>query len=497
MATINFFNDRMLAALLGGKPSNTKITPITPVSSTPTTPLGALDRLGKTGLSIYQQYLEKQKEEAGRAEAFDMLKAYNATGGQPAYDAVVNGPMDIDETDVDLDREAEVARNQRGGISALSEPTTRGGENMQMALMMGDMQQRQATEAAELARSQELMDLENKRRYTDYRDEVKAEQARKLKQVTPGKAPGSKFEQVKDKNGRVIGQRNLITNEIKPMPNANSGRYRTTTHVDKNGNRSQVLIDTLAPGGPRIVQASGIPSSTGTPNAVTPNAVPPNAVTPNAVPPNAVTPETPPALRRPPTKGEDALDKEFSKEYANWKVGGGRGDVEKNMGQLRSAITNLKNKDKNLTGSVMGIPMSIIPDTILSLFNQGAVDTKELVSEVAQRNLRAVLGGQFAMKEGEQLISRAYNENLDEKINADRVGRLLLSMAKAYDSKNNAIVHFEKYGTLRGWKGTLPTFASIEAAANLTRESAPANALSEAEKKELKKLREDLGSGGT
>ena len=77
MATINFFNDRMLAALLGGKPSNTKITPITPVPSTPTTPLGALDRLGKTGLSIYQQYLEKQKEEAGRAEAFDMLKAYN------------------------------------------------------------------------------------------------------------------------------------------------------------------------------------------------------------------------------------------------------------------------------------------------------------------------------------------------------------------------------------------------------------------------------------
>ena len=192
MATINFFNDRMLAALLGGKPSNTKITPITPVSSTPTTPLGALDRLGKTGLSIYQQYLEKQKEEAGRAEAFDMLKAYNATGGQPAYDAVVNGPMDIDETDVDLDREAEAARNQRGGISALSEPTTRGGENMQMALMMGDMQQRQATKAAELARSQRMEDFGEQER-------IKSQRAIELKGSPDGKPVRRKTG--KDRNG--------------------------------------------------------------------------------------------------------------------------------------------------------------------------------------------------------------------------------------------------------------------------------------------------------
>jgi hypothetical protein len=203
MATINFFNDRMLAALLGGKTSNTKITPITPVSSTPTTPLGALDRLGKTGLSIYQQYLEKQKEEAGRAEAFDMLKAYNATGGQPAYDAVVNGPMDIDETDVDLDREAEVARNQRGGISALSEPTTRGGENMQMALMMGDMQQRQATEAAELKQGQA-------------RDNYLFEQSNKS--YPPQKQAATYSSVFSDDGTRVVAQKNNLTGKIEKDP---------------------------------------------------------------------------------------------------------------------------------------------------------------------------------------------------------------------------------------------------------------------------------------
>jgi hypothetical protein len=107
---------------------------------------------------------EEEKRNAGRAEAFNMLKAYNAPGGQPAYDAVVNAPMDIDETSDDVDRDAQAAFEQRGGISALSKPTTRGGENMQMALMMDDMQQRQATEAAELKRSQGMEDFGEKQR---------------------------------------------------------------------------------------------------------------------------------------------------------------------------------------------------------------------------------------------------------------------------------------------------------------------------------------------
>jgi hypothetical protein len=107
---------------------------------------------------------EEEKQNAGRAEVFNMLKAYNAPGGQPAYDAVVNAPMDIDETSDDVDRDAQAAFEQRGGISALSKPTTRGGENMQMALMMDDMQQRQATEAAELKRSQGMEDFGEKQR---------------------------------------------------------------------------------------------------------------------------------------------------------------------------------------------------------------------------------------------------------------------------------------------------------------------------------------------
>lgn len=80
MAKIKFFDDRMQSALLGGKMPKTKITP---VSSAPTTPLGALDRLGRAGLSTYEKYLEKQKAEAGRKEAFDMLKAFTSGVNKP------------------------------------------------------------------------------------------------------------------------------------------------------------------------------------------------------------------------------------------------------------------------------------------------------------------------------------------------------------------------------------------------------------------------------
>ena len=451
-----------------GKPLSVKAREIKhrPVATAQLSPVGhAFDKLSGPIADYITGEREKERAAAARAEMKDVLSAYYDRGGQPAYDAVANAPMDMDETSDDVDRDADIAFNKPGGIGAVNamDPSVSPeAQDMRMALMGDAYRQRQA----------EAVRDEN-RRYQERLAEAELRQAKELKGSPGWKAPGATFSEVKDKNGRVIGQKNNVTGEIKAMPNADSGRYRVATEVDNNGNRYQVLIDTRAPGGPTIVQTT-------------------DRKTP-AVPPDAVKPETPPALNRPPTKGENALDTEFAKEYAAWKVSGGRGDVEKNMGQLRSAITNLKDKKQNLTGATVGgvIPMSFIPDAILSRFNQGAVDTKELVSEVAQRNLRAVLGGQFAMKEGEQLISRAYNENLDEATNAVRVERLLLSMEKAYESKNSAILHFEKYGTLRGWKGTLPTFASIERDANLTRAEAPAGSLSADEKKELEELRKD------
>jgi uncharacterized membrane protein len=168
------------------------------------------------------------------------------------------------------------------------------------------------------------------------------------------------------------------------------------------------------------------------------------------------------------SKGFKKVNEEFAKVYNEWTTKGGKSDFEKQSEQLESALNALRNPKKNTSGNILGVPMTWWPDSVRAQFNPGSVDVWEKVAEVSQRNLRAVLGGQFAMKEGDRLISRAYNPDLDESLNASRVSRLLKSMRKAAQAKESAISHFTKTGTLAGWEGTLPSLGSIERDARLS-----------------------------
>jgi hypothetical protein len=158
---------------------------------------------------------------------------------------------------------------------------------------------------------------------------------------------------------------------------------------------------------------------------------------------------------RPPkqTAGQNEADKEFAKEYVAFKASGGYADVEKSLGQLAQASKSLAD-DNSLTGPIRGM----YPDWVRSITNAPAVATKEKVQEVAQRNLRLVLGPQFTAKEGEQLISRVYNDRLPAEENKRRIDALMLQIQKAAQAKQSASDYFEKNGTLTGWTGTLPKF---------------------------------------
>ena len=168
------------------------------------------------------------------------------------------------------------------------------------------------------------------------------------------------------------------------------------------------------------------------------------------------------------SKGFKKVNEEFGEVFNEWTAKGGRSDFEKQSEQLESALNALRNPKKNTSGNILGVPMTWWPDSVRAQFNPGSIDVWEKVAEVSQRNLRAVLGGQFAMKEGDRLISRAYNPDLDESLNASRVSRLLKSMRKAAQAKESAISHFTKTGTLAGWEGTLPSLGSIERDARLS-----------------------------
>ena len=154
--------------------------------------------------------------------------------------------------------------------------------------------------------------------------------------------------------------------------------------------------------------------------------------------------------------GELAIDKAFAKDYVDWTTGG-YADVVKNLTQLKDVERRLKAGNENLTGPIIGKT----PDIIKNVSNPAAIDVRDEVQEVVQRNLRLILGAQFTEREGEKLIARAYNENLDESVNAKRVGRLVKAIEDAAQAKQKAVDYYNRNGTLKGFKGKQITLDDI------------------------------------
>lgn len=163
----------------------------------------------------------------------------------------------------------------------------------------------------------------------------------------------------------------------------------------------------------------------------------------------------------------DAYDKDAAKLALEWMAEGKNADVAKSLSQLREAKARLESGADNISGPVVG---SWLGQAVAPAINPESVITKEAIEEVVQRNLRLVLGAQFTEREGERLISRAFNPKLQEPENAKRVGRLLRSIEDAALAREAAAQHFMKHGTLVGWDGRIPGIADIEASIEDTSE---------------------------
>ena len=178
------------------------------------------------------------------------------------------------------------------------------------------------------------------------------------------------------------------------------------------------------------------------------------------------------------TEGEKALDKKFADEMTEFNLA----DINKGLDQLTEASEALSKSD-TLTGPIV----SLMPKFISDRLNPKAAEVREAVEEVVQRNLRLVLGSQFTEKEGERLISRAYNPALDESENKKRVERLIKSIRDAAQEKINMRTYFSKNGTLKGYDFTPVTSESIERNAfsqdEITSNLKPADIQSEIERK--------------
>jgi hypothetical protein len=182
------------------------------------------------------------------------------------------------------------------------------------------------------------------------------------------------------------------------------------------------------------------------------------------------------------TPGQKRRDEKAAEDIHMWQSGGGQ-DMVAQVAQLKPVIEALE-AGKPITG----ISVAVQPDLLLAMTNPEALQTRELVEEVVQRNLRAVLGAQFTEKEGDRLISRAFNPKLPPEENAKRVRRLFLQMSSAAEQKQAMADYFDEFGTLRGFSGKMPTIQDFYNAMEGGPQAAPSpsgGSLQDAARREL------------
>lgn len=164
-------------------------------------------------------------------------------------------------------------------------------------------------------------------------------------------------------------------------------------------------------------------------------------------------------LKQPkPSKGLQKRDTEFAKEWTSFNEGGGYAVIDSNLSKLEHARDLLRSETKKRQSffdiGVSGKVIGSLPEKAVPLFSEKAADIQESIAEVAQGNLRQVLGGQFAQKEGEQLIRRAYNPKLSEATNLKRLDRLIEQIKKTAGAKVAAGRYLvDNNDTLKGYKG--------------------------------------------
>jgi hypothetical protein len=147
------------------------------------------------------------------------------------------------------------------------------------------------------------------------------------------------------------------------------------------------------------------------------------------------------------------VEEKSAQDLVDFTVGGGFSDVQKGLTQLENAKQMLQQQPE---GKITGKKVGIQDDTgILKYTNPVAQDTKEQVQEIAQRNLRLILGPQFTAKEGEALINRVYNPALPQSVNVKRLELLQEQMSSAAKTKQEAVEYYNTNGTLKGFTGKI------------------------------------------
>lgn len=156
------------------------------------------------------------------------------------------------------------------------------------------------------------------------------------------------------------------------------------------------------------------------------------------------------------------VDEEFQKDFNEWTTGGAA-QTKTNIQQLQEAIQILRDPD---TVAASGGITSMVPEWARSrLASDRSFSVKARIENVVQQSLRQILGGQFAQKEAEQLLTRAFDLRLSEEENARRAEVVLQTLSQMAAAKDAAAEYYRKHGTIQGFTGpTNFTMKDVEGA---------------------------------
>lgn len=156
----------------------------------------------------------------------------------------------------------------------------------------------------------------------------------------------------------------------------------------------------------------------------------------------------------PISKGQEYMDRAFGKDAAAW-AGKDAEDARTNINnvrQLEQQISDDVAAGRDVSGFFPGLAMEWAPGAVANKLYPGAVEAKRRMGQVIQQALRATLGAQFAYREGDQLLERAWDPAADESTNIQNVRALLDDMIRRESRMSSMTQHFDRFGTTRGYQ---------------------------------------------
>lgn len=157
------------------------------------------------------------------------------------------------------------------------------------------------------------------------------------------------------------------------------------------------------------------------------------------------------------TPGQKAADVAFGKDLPEYTTSG-TAQADKGLSALLAAKGELAKPDQDISGPIRGS----LPDWARSFTNPRAVEVKEQIRGSVMNTLKATLGAQFTNTEGERIFNLAYNDRQPAAQNIERLDRAVKALQAQKAAKDSQMEHFEQYGTLKGWKGSIPAIADAD-----------------------------------